>query len=671
MEVLTLEEMCYLYLVSNLDYFPDDLLALLPFTLRKCLLRWLPAVDLDRLQRTPVSSGIDTTPVWKSLYTIFYPYMINVNRHEKQDSDFYRQAILDEATDQALEPYSYNEDSSVPLWSSTTCHDPSHYGSALETLLCVPYLPSSSGLLSSFTKNTFECFHFSVICAKCCRVYPKRLFPESVEDPWKNYVFQRLAIADVLSRSFHHHPQTVLHYYHSKCILEFISTSDAVKHFVSGCKQVNFGCYDDHVEYKQDNTSKSDKALEHNPQEMLQAILCNPRRNLENLSIFAPDTSPHFSEFTAVQLMLAVPFFANGFQNHLMKGIVTNFEPYTNLKNIQIRGLKESAMKSLHYLTAIIANQSCLEMVTIRGSFGHSPSCEYLMTVLITLIAQPSFRSLEIDSNESPITVSEVTFTKLLITFFTSSSSEKLEVAGIRCKLQKTSPLKWPAVSLKNTKAMVLILKNIEFPIDFNNVISQLSPIHINELKLENIKYPYDISLLLSKLTATHVELVGPFSCINNTTINSDVLLGEIIRPLLLNNIRKLALKYFQKLSNPVQLSSLADTLVYHATHIQTLNELTVVDCSLGNTGDDSVSLSQLFVAILELSRVVRLDFNLKDKSLLPHHLCRLYEIWKEKYQFCKFQSLTVSISLPLNSALKAKMNEIAESMFEMMWHRV
>ena len=61
-----LQDLCLLVVINELDYYPTELLASLPRWLRNRILSSTPALDLARLECTPVASGVDTDGIWKS-----------------------------------------------------------------------------------------------------------------------------------------------------------------------------------------------------------------------------------------------------------------------------------------------------------------------------------------------------------------------------------------------------------------------------------------------------------------------------------------------------------------------------------------------------------------------------------------------------------------------------
>ena len=66
---LTLQELCLLEVINDVDSYPVELLASLPRWLRCRLLSNLPILDLCHLESTPVAKGVDINKIWKTRYT--------------------------------------------------------------------------------------------------------------------------------------------------------------------------------------------------------------------------------------------------------------------------------------------------------------------------------------------------------------------------------------------------------------------------------------------------------------------------------------------------------------------------------------------------------------------------------------------------------------------------
>ena len=62
---LALEDCCLAWLISDLEHYPPELLALLPLRLRYRLLANVPVLDLCQLEHTSVAEGIDLESIWE------------------------------------------------------------------------------------------------------------------------------------------------------------------------------------------------------------------------------------------------------------------------------------------------------------------------------------------------------------------------------------------------------------------------------------------------------------------------------------------------------------------------------------------------------------------------------------------------------------------------------
>ena len=66
----SLQDLCLLVVINDLGWYQVKLLASLPQWLRHRLLSILPALDLCRLERTPVATGVDVDVIWNSRLTL-------------------------------------------------------------------------------------------------------------------------------------------------------------------------------------------------------------------------------------------------------------------------------------------------------------------------------------------------------------------------------------------------------------------------------------------------------------------------------------------------------------------------------------------------------------------------------------------------------------------------
>ena len=664
----SLEDMCFLCVISWIEDFSDKILFLLPFKIRLGLMRRLSAVDLENLQLS-LGNGIDRESIWESLFNCFYPYFATMHdTGTKNVAGFFRRTLLDEAADQALEPYSYNEDSSVPLWASTTCYNDAHLASALESLLCLPMFGTITQHSPSSISNSLKLYGYSVLCFGCGRIYLNRSAPKTIESPWKDYTLQRLAIAEVLSRSFNHHPEMVQYYYHSKCILEFHRSSEVVREFLAGSKRLSLGCYDQHIEYKQP-TSDHKKTQEHNPQHILHTILKYPEQcSLEVVSVFSPGlTSQFFSEFTAMQVKLIVPFFASGFAANMIDCIPTIIPlPYSRLRKIEVVGLVEmdssddgTNQSAVYCLAEILKHQKCLESLTVKGCFGSSQNCENLIMAINSLLLTPYFKELHVDTKENPMLLSKKELCRLFITLFLSSSVEKFEMAGIKCSQNVEGvPSKWFTHS-PNRRVKVVILRSIEIPADVMTALSSVAAtFQLEELMLEEVVLPNG---MLIHITANTIVVIGSLIYSNLKPVN----LGDFIKPFLNSCLEKICFRGTKQIMDTAQLSKMSSSLKSCAHAIENFKEIAIIDCNLGIPEENFHALKEFYMALLTIAKHVDLEVNVRDSTLGEAHLLLLHKIWKKNFRSSKFFVFRLSVlSTVLNvSGLKSKLNEMSDTL--------
>ena len=85
----SLQQASILYVISNLERFPPDMLALLPLKFRRDLLWMLPPADVFQLEQTSVVDGIDMeNEIWKVVYER-YDYEVARTAHIDPDEPRY------------------------------------------------------------------------------------------------------------------------------------------------------------------------------------------------------------------------------------------------------------------------------------------------------------------------------------------------------------------------------------------------------------------------------------------------------------------------------------------------------------------------------------------------------------------------------------------------------
>ena len=125
---LSLQDLCLLEVINDLDSYPVELLSSLPHWMRYRLLNSLPVLDLCRLHRTPVARGVDTEKFWKSLqipticderYPITRPFDVTDSLeidvqpfHESHEQSYILD--LEQRVIEKVDQYSIKESISIP-----------------------------------------------------------------------------------------------------------------------------------------------------------------------------------------------------------------------------------------------------------------------------------------------------------------------------------------------------------------------------------------------------------------------------------------------------------------------------------------------------------------------------------------------------------------------------
>ena len=122
---LSLQQVSILCVISNLESFPPDILALLPLKFRRDLLLFLPPADIFQLEQTSVVDGIDMeNEIWREVYER-YDYEVARTAHINPDKPDLRAFYLRHRHDvsrfpKAVESRKHIVSSSAPLtWKAS------------------------------------------------------------------------------------------------------------------------------------------------------------------------------------------------------------------------------------------------------------------------------------------------------------------------------------------------------------------------------------------------------------------------------------------------------------------------------------------------------------------------------------------------------------------------
>ena len=112
---LSLQQASILCVISNLENFPPDMLALLPLKFRRDLLM-LPPADVFQLEQTSVIDGIDMkNEIWKEVYE-HYNYEVARTAHIDPDEPWYTHGMqLSKAVEQLVKLRSPHMEGQFPF----------------------------------------------------------------------------------------------------------------------------------------------------------------------------------------------------------------------------------------------------------------------------------------------------------------------------------------------------------------------------------------------------------------------------------------------------------------------------------------------------------------------------------------------------------------------------
>jgi len=200
---LSLQEICYLYLVGHLDKYTPEILSLLPKLLRRQLLFRLPAIDLHQLENTPVTDDFDhdMSIYWKALLE----YVKEVMYHPMNPSETRHPFCLAMGNCPFLEEKCYESDeadSKNVFLDGVALHivlpqkaeagvsqQPTDYSYPHAKLFCLPYQlpPQRKNRISSlYMKATLQASRLKYLCSSNSLMIPSRLESIYITEPWDN-----------------------------------------------------------------------------------------------------------------------------------------------------------------------------------------------------------------------------------------------------------------------------------------------------------------------------------------------------------------------------------------------------------------------------------------------------------------------------------------------------
>ena len=372
LELLSLQQSCYLCLVGHLHLYSTELLSLLPTSLRRFLFAHLPAIDLQRMEQTSLAEGIDTSSYWAALYHSFIIRKYSFEPREQENNVDYKAIFLREVVICTL--YSKNE--------------------VLVHLLSLPLIIQSyieyNNIKSMLVASGLEVSSYRHAIIIPCRF--KALYSN---DPWTSFVDNGLTTVKVLMNNFEIYANTNLYWYQGSEFSLFNELEnrdvghDLIGQFFRNTESITLTLH-----YDRDCSDE-------NPSHLFKAVLSSENPKLSRVimwRIFHTDVSQ--------PMKYIAPFLSPSIRSHSD----LKCTPYDRLQELYIAELGDSlriqrilpqnvpkSASSLYQLARIIKHQKQLRYVKFAGSLLYaSPGFDALFTSLVYFVSLPSFEELHI-----------------------------------------------------------------------------------------------------------------------------------------------------------------------------------------------------------------------------------------------------------------------------------
>ena len=619
----TLQDLCFLKVANELDSFsPDAIFAQLPPTQRTMLLLRLPLIDVIKLEGTSVVRGIDMNMVWEKLCNqrlevldfIKYPFERSAFHLEGSWKSYY----LAIAASIILNPFdSYN----------------SLYYSCCDFFfnLLFSYLPGYTVIipdrydsleinhLESLKESQLECASFLM---EECNFRPKVVYISfSLFFRSQFYDERRESVeANTTLREFLSSTQEIV----------FTSDDKVMKHFT----------VDENYDFIEDTCRGSYNFIcEH----VLDMILRSREPKLE--SVYTDDKCP---DWLIDPIICAISGFFGAKKSVWKKNVLA----YKHLKKIGISvdGLNDIPVNEYNFrravkgLTSAIEAQTSLEVLRLNRwpcneFISTQPShIKHLFSVLVPLLTQPQFWSLELKATSFPF----ITLQDILRTFFTPSSPNhqtlKLEsVAIIQKKDEMPDTFVMPDSNETLLTGKSLHMSDMELTPSLETLIFTYPLLKLDSLALVNLTSAPSKSL---EKAADHLRMNNMSNL--KTLILKDIVFHhphpQTIVSLLLQSphLHHLELEHVD-----IGPGGLVMSLPHEISHHSELRVLKLVRLDLERQSERV--FQQLCVAILSLPHVSSLSLDLSTNELTLHHVTVILDTWKQTCSGKKLKELILS----------------------------
>ena len=642
---ISLQELCYMYLIGHLDLYSVDYLALLPISLRRQVLARLPAVDLHSLEATRLFEDISTTPYWEALYKCYKEKncspsdssfvlspQLNWHKENNEEEGSSKQLWLDQVVKDIVSSQANCQDS----WSVSICNIKevlfkSHMLTFFLSFRCWSLNDLVTSRNDSCLHQLFEQTGLILVHPIYNLMVPKRLSSQ-YGSPWHSSTDHINAVVDILVNHFHKFPQSIcldLHNMYSDSITANIDIPSVHK-FIAGTSRLHVLCCRGYFpnNFKAEDTLRALCSIEvkSHIKSLVIGGSCHDREMCNN----------HFHELQS--------YFVPGYL------VDTNYSPCTGLEEIFVdtminenKPLRGGCIPSNHpliNLASIISHQKNLKRVKLNLQLSH-PDSQQLKSVLNDLIQQPQFESLKIDCpTDCDIAVESIA--QLLVSFLTTSTT----------KIQVLS-LVFRQAQLIHTKSTSKVLSELVSKIKKKHIahdIQQMKKLYIGNFHYINkelvgiIKHFHPMCLHtfgspiyqsfnffsdVPHITASSIMIDGIFFKKDDSSPKTKKVVERQLDIILKQtSLIRLSLVRFELLSILDHISNFAKAIAYHASQVKTLQCIKFVNCFKCNC--DTTVLQIFFQALIELALSTNLEIDLNENYFDQNELELFCILWKQ-----------------------------------------
>ena len=669
---ISLQNQCLIYIISFLELFPLDYLALLPAAIRQQLLENLPPADICRLEQSSFIEGLDMERIWgmqkqTTMYIRKTDWLYDRSPTNFKDSFFRRvYTIVFQAYDSRRSTFILIGCLCTPGHQGMQYRRNSGYRNRIyRQTKYWSYLHGNRNCLITtphrfqqyYDPNPYERFDLITLTPELCHYYPKAL-----RVPLRSCttaVCGSIIRDTTLSTTMFQHVKN-LHFTltEQKTLLRYA--------LVSACARrvAHYG----HQETQQvDLTTYFSERI----YTIFEAFLYPALQVLEELTIEVDTTKT-----LGVMLEMSVP---------LLRG--------TTLSQISTSNIMTMTAQNIKNFTIILGRP--LSVTTpVPLSIAHDTLLQYLSS----LFSLPHFKSLHLEGIIFQDDPHAHAFGSILYTFLTSPTTheQSLTCRSIRFEqLQsedyKTMPLPPPVVSSEHSlKYKSLQFEGTSLPQSILTWLFQTSQLHLQALKLHI--QPLRVStrplvMLPAGIENVHVQRLAlhtckhplkrpggrhqrpnPFTQLKSAAqckVDPDFYktVHSLQQILLKNALMSLDLES-NNLGHSGILPYLTEGLINRAT-TGTLRELNLANNYLEDETDQN--LANLFDAIFCLPQIQELSLNINGNGLNRHHFDIIHTSWTKKSAGLKLQFLNYNFRVHVLPHRYAKQGDDAKYVHEIM----